>query len=289
MNQQSSEITPAGEQEALIARFDDNLRSYKGVIEKMVAQKRLDPFEFMVSFQNTYRKVPKLLECDINTVKTCFLISAEMGLLPNTHSQLSHILPYYNGKTKTMEAQWQIGYQGWIEIFQRNGMHIDTEIVYANDVFEEIKGSKKELNHRPAQGDRGEAIGVYAITFPPNSQFPEWEYLDKDTVMKYKKLSKGAQSNSSPWDSDKDPRLWMWRKTAIHQLAKSLPKTKEIQTAFAAETAAEAGRTIELTEGGELDIPAGVPEEERNQMRNEEKSSKAGESAANLFKDENPS
>ena len=54
--------------------------------------------------------------------------------------------------------------------------------------------------------------------------------------MHLKKFSKSANGQYgdkySPWNPDNDPELNMWRKTAIKQIAKILPKNEEIYKAL---------------------------------------------------------
>ena len=59
-----------------------------------------------------------------------------------------------------------------------------------------------------------------------------WKYMAKDEVLAFKKFSKSANGQYgdkySPWNPENDPELNMWRKTAIKQLSKILPKNEEI-------------------------------------------------------------
>ena len=60
--------------------------------------------------------------------------------------------------------------------------------------------------------------------------------MAKDEVLAFKKFSKSANGQYgdkySPWNPDNDPELNMWRKTAIKQIAKILPKNEEIYKAL---------------------------------------------------------
>lgn len=57
--------------------------------------------------------------------------------------------------------------------------------------------------------------------------------MSAEEVLKFKKFSKSAGSDSSPWNPDRDPELNMWRKTAIKQIAKNLPLTETVNKAIA--------------------------------------------------------
>lgn len=57
--------------------------------------------------------------------------------------------------------------------------------------------------------------------------------MSAEEVLKFKKFSKSAGSDSSPWNPENDPELNMWRKTAIKQIAKNLPLTEAVNKAIA--------------------------------------------------------
>jgi hypothetical protein len=52
--------------------------------------------------------------------------------------------------------------------------------------------------------------------------------MAKDEVLAFKEFSKSKASEYSPWNPKNDPELNMWRKTAIKQVAKLMPKSEEI-------------------------------------------------------------
>lgn len=56
--------------------------------------------------------------------------------------------------------------------------------------------------------------------------------MAKDEVLAFKEFSKSKNSPFSPWNPKNDPELNMWRKTAIKQIAKLLPKNEEIYKAI---------------------------------------------------------
>jgi len=62
---------------------------------------------------------------------------AELGLFPSTVSGEAYILPYYNGTTKRLEAQFQLGYKGIITLLYRAGItSVYSDIARENDKFE---------------------------------------------------------------------------------------------------------------------------------------------------------
>ena len=123
----------------------------------------------------TIRQNPKLAECSPMSFLGALFQSAQLGLEPNVEGQ-AYINPYLNskkivdenGKTKwvkVLEAQFQIGYKGYIELFYRHeaAEYIDMHAVHENDKFEYQYGSDSYLHHCPVFKNRGEVVAYYAI------------------------------------------------------------------------------------------------------------------------------
>ena len=67
-------------------------------------------------------------------------------------------------------------------------------------------------------------------------------------------ISAKADPENTLWgDYDKDPEGWLWKKTAIKQMAKLLPKSKSLSQALALDSLSEIGTgSVYLTKGGDL-------------------------------------
>jgi len=107
----------------------------------------------------TIRQNPKLAECSPMSFLGALFQAAQLGLEPNVEGQ-AYINPYLNnkkiidenGKTKwikVLEAQFQIGYKGYIELFYRHeaAEHIDMHAVHEHDRFEYLKWSNVEFEY----------------------------------------------------------------------------------------------------------------------------------------------
>ena len=113
---------------------------------------------------------PKLADCTPQSFLGALFQSAQLGLEPNIEGQ-AYIIPYNNTKIingrkqKVTEAQFQIGYKAYIELFYRHGAasYIDMHSVYQNDIFEYSYGTENYIKHCPKFKDRGEVIAYYAI------------------------------------------------------------------------------------------------------------------------------
>lgn len=283
-NEQKEDKPQAGETKALspIQTFEKQLTSYRQNLSALLAAHNMSENEFMVTALNAVKKTPALLNADRSTLVAAILTSAELGLPPNTPMSLAFILPYNRsvkkaggGYEKVLEAQFQIGYQGWLEIMQRNPKveSIDSGIVYEKEKWQYNKGLRVPFSHEPLPPkDRGVPIGAYAIAWIKGSEKPKVVFLYKDEIMEFKKISQGAASDFSPWNSDeKDPQKWMWRKTCLKQLAKELPKTRDMSRAYIQDNAVEMGGTQRLTEDGTVEVVETTinKHDEKNQNINE--------------------
>lgn len=256
-NKKNTELTA-------VKSFEVTLKKYEQNIIDLLQDRGVSPKEFMVITVNAIKKNPKLLDCDRATLFGAILTAAELGLPPNTPAQLSYIIPYKRKYKdggiwrEVMEAQFQIGYQGHLEIMYRNPnvQDVETDVVYEKDVFEVVKGEDKKIIHIPHAGsDRGKRIATYAIVYLKGAAKPKFVVLRDYEIEKFKKISQSAAYDSSPWkDEDKDPMGWMWRKTAIKQIAKEIPKTKTMDRALQVDNAMETGGKLVVTEEGEAEV-----------------------------------
>lgn len=184
---------------------------------------------FLTAAIEYVRRVPKLLECDKLSLMMAFVQSAQFRFMPSGVSGEAYVIPY--GK----EAKFQLGYQGIVTLLYRTNkiVGITANIIYENDVFEYEEGLEAKLAHKPAMfgKPKGEAIGVYTVAQMQGGG-RTFKVMDKDAIMGIKDLSKAKASKESPWNSDKDPEMWMWKKTCLIQHAKLLPKTQELQAAI---------------------------------------------------------
>lgn len=191
----------------------------------------------------TLRMNPKLYDCEPMSFLGALFQSAQLGLEPNIEGQ-AYIIPYRNNKKKpdgtwhsVMEASFQIGYKGYVELFFRHqsAVSLDMQEVRENDEFAYEYGTESYLKHKPALKDRGEVIGYYAVAKLANGA-KVFKFMGKEECIEHgKKHTKcvDKQGNfyaDTPWQSDPDA---MGKKTVLIQLMKLLPKSIEIQKALA--------------------------------------------------------
>lgn len=193
------------------------------------------------------RKTPKLLECDRISLLSAFVQVAAFRFMPSGVSGEMYIIPY--GK----EAKPQLGYQGLVTLLWRTEKikSISAIIVYDNEFFEYTEGLDTHLQHIPTKfGEKkGKPIGVYAVAHTTTGG-KVFKVMSEEDVMAIKNLSKAKGSKESPWNSDKDPEMWMWKKTCLIQMAKFLPKTMELQKAIEVDNDGEGLDKTPIDAGG---------------------------------------
>lgn len=174
------------------------------------------------------RRNPRLLECEPVTLLGGIVLSAQLGLElgPLGHA---YLIPFKNKRRGTVEAQFLIGYQGMIELARRSGQvaSIQAFPVYEADEFSWRLGLDPNIEHKPAEGERGNLTHVYATVHYKDGGY-NFEVLTRADVEKYR--SRSRAKDDGPWVTDYEA---MALKTAIRRLFRWLPKSPEIVNAAA--------------------------------------------------------
>ena len=163
---------------------------------------------------------PKLGSCTPNSFLGAMMSAAQLGLEPNTPLGQAYIIPFSN--KGTLEAQFQLGYKGLIDLAYRSGEVevVQAHIVYENDEFECEFGLEPKLKHIPADSNRGEPIKVYAM-FKTKSDGYGFEVMSMDDVKNHaKKYSQSFNSSYSPWTTNFEE---MAKKTVLKKCLKYAP------------------------------------------------------------------
>jgi recombination protein RecT len=162
----------------------------------------------------------KLGSCTPSSFLGAMMSAAQLGLEPNTPLGQAYILPYQN--KGVLEAQFQLGYKGLIDLAYRSGEVelVQAQVVYANDEFKCEYGLEPKLSHVPADKDRGEPIKVYAM-FKTKSGGYGFEVMSmEDVKLHAKKYSKAYDSSFSPWKTNFEE---MAKKTVLKKCLKYAP------------------------------------------------------------------
>jgi recombinational DNA repair protein RecT len=139
------------------------------------------------------------------------------------------------------ECQFQVGYQGLIDLAKRSGVieDISAKIVYENDYFDYSFGTERKIIHKPLLfGNRGKVIGAYAVWyFKDGKTHPEIMTLEE--IYKRREVSQSYQrALLNPDDKQAQKCPWiMWPeemiiKTVIRVSSKQVPASIDFQQAI---------------------------------------------------------
>ena len=188
----------------------------------------VDPDRFSRLMLTAIKASPELMGCfgtdqGTTSILLAGMQAASIGLEPNTPTQDAWILPRKNRGVQ--EAELSIGSRGLMKLARRSGRikSISAHVVKANDHFEYSFGLDERLEHRPAEGDRGDMTHAWAL-----AKFTDgghaFEVLTASDVMARKAMSMSTGSKSSPWNNWPEA---MWRKSAIRALVPFLELSAE--------------------------------------------------------------
>lgn len=213
-----------------ISGFVSTIVNYKSSIGKFLNPRYgITPEDFIETCIRAVKENPKLLQCDPKSLFGAVLLSAEVGLKPNTSLQHSFIIPYKG------QAKFQIGYKGLIEIMYRNPRvkKIDAHAVYENDDFDYAYGLHPYLNHKPARKDKGVLECVYATCLVDNE--PIFVVVEKAELDAIRNISQTKDSAFSPYNNGTDVHNWMEIKASVKALSKLIPTSNNLEMAKAVE------------------------------------------------------
>jgi recombination protein RecT len=191
---------------------------------------RIDPDYFVRVALTAINKQPLLLQCTQESLLGCLMDCAQLGLETDSIRGLAYLIPFNDSK-RGMVCTLVVGFQGLIDLSYRHPKvkAIRYGTVRKGDYFDYEEGLHPRLVHRPNDdAEPGELTHAYAICELDNGG-QTWVVMNKRQVMKAKSSSRSANSNYSPWATHEEA---MYAKTAVRQLAKRIPKSRELAEAL---------------------------------------------------------
>lgn len=183
----------------------------------------------------SFRRNPKLAQCDPRSVFACVIQAAQLGLEPDTLGR-SYIIPYGN------EATFVPGWKGLVDLMNRSGQgSVWTGAVFKGDDFDFQLGDSPRVRHVPrGDDDTASLTHVYAIGRTKGNEWPVVEVWTAARVEKhrnrYNKVGKRHYSFEN-WEM-------YARKVVLLQVLKYMPCSAELVHAMALNDAAEIGRQM---------------------------------------------
>lgn len=184
--------------------------------------------DFLAHAVTSISSNPALLQCTAPSLIDSFMKMASFKFMPSDVSGEAYVIPR---KIKgILTAKFQVGYQGWITLMYRAGVTaVGALILREKDKFA-IKDDifTYEIDPRKSEEERGSIVGVYAYAIYKGEK--SWTYMHIDDVIKHAaKYAPSFQDEKSAWHTSPE---WMYKKTVLIQLAKTLPKSKEMRKAL---------------------------------------------------------
>lgn len=152
---------------------------------------------------------------------------AQIGLTLNPAMKMAYLVPRRVGGE--VVCCLEPSYQGLCKLVTDTGSvkNIYAHVVHEKDFFQQTLGTDCSIIHRPALGERGNIIAVYAIGILIDERV-QVEVMDVSDINKIRDRSEGYKSFKSGnaktaiWETDYSE---MARKTVVKRLTKYLPKT----------------------------------------------------------------
>ena len=189
---------------------------------KMAVPKTVTPERMARIAMTAVTKNPKLALCSPASFFGALLTAAQLGLEVNTPLGQSYLIPY-NGK-RGMECQFQLGYQGILDLAYRTGKfrRIKAVVVHAGDDFTYSYGLHAVLTHVPKM--IGTPTHVYALYELLNGgiDFEVWTW--EQVIAHAKQYSQSFSKADSSWQTAPEE---MAKKTVLKALLKYAPKSVE--------------------------------------------------------------
>ena len=243
----------------------DNIRGYiQGQWPKMakVLPKHMSPERMMQLAISTINKNPKLADCSVESVLSCFMTASALGLEPNDVNGLGqcYIIPY--GRKATFIP----GYRGLYKLALNSGeiQSITVEVVYKGDEFEYTLGDDAHITHKPsmeADHKPENMICAYCITRFNNGGIQR-TVMSKADIERRRKESQTGKRSDGPWVKWYEE---MAKKTVMRAASKTWPLQSEKSQALQVATSADE------MEGGRFESVFETPVFEEAEALNETK------------------
>ena len=165
---------------------------------------------------------PALQECDSYTILSGAMLGESLGLSPSPQLGHYYLVPFKNNKVGKTDAQFQLGYKGYIQLAIRSGQYKkinvlaikEGELVNYDPLTEDLEVN---LITDELQREKAKTIGYYAM-FELVNGFIKTMYWSKEKMESHAmKYSKGYQAKKGYtfWEKDFDGMAF---KTMLRQL-----------------------------------------------------------------------
>lgn len=168
----------------------------KNQINNVVGGK--DGQKFIASVVSAVQANPQLQECSNSSILSAALLGSSLNLTPSPQLGQYYMVPFNNSKQGIKEAQFQLGYKGYIQLAIRSGYYKklnvlpikEGELIRFDPLDEEIE---VQLIDDEDAREKAPTIGYYA-TFTYSNGFKKAIYWSKAKMQSHaEKYSQGYQ------------------------------------------------------------------------------------------------
>lgn len=211
----------------------------KNNINQVVGGK--DGQKFIASVVSAVQANPQLQECTNSSILSAALLGSSLNLTPSPQLGQFYFVPFKNTKAGVVEAQFQLGYKGYIQLAIRSGYYKklnvlpikEGELIRFDPLDEEIE---VQLIDDEDAREKAPTIGYYA-TFTYTNGFKKAIYWSRAKMQSHaEKYSQGYRkdlqsgTNFTFWSKNFDD---MACKTMLrHLISRWGIMSTELQTAF---------------------------------------------------------
>lgn len=207
-------LTAAKTQKTSLTAYLTN-DAVKNQINKVVGGK--NGTRFVSSIVSAVQTTPALQECTNNSILNAALLGEALGLSPSPQLGQFYMVPFKNNKKNCKEAQFQLGYKGYIQLAIRSGYYKklnvlpikEGELIRYDPLNEELE---VDLIEDDILREEAETIGYYAM-FEYENGFRKTLYWSKKKMQAHADKYSSAYSLKIAIDiaQGKIPEKDMWK------------------------------------------------------------------------------
>lgn len=235
--------------------------------QKMINNTLKDPARvrrFVSSITSAVATNPMLQECDPATILSGALLGESLNLSPSPQLGQYYLVPFNNTKKGCKDAQFQLGYKGYVQLALRSGYYKRLNVMAVkqgelkswNPLTEEIT---LDLMEDEIARENAPSIG-YVASFEYLNDFSKTIYWSREKMEAHAlRYSKGyaAKKGYTFWEKDFDAMAF---KTMLRQLiSKWGVMSIDLQSAFEADSVAE---DTDYMQAGQIDQPEATASQE---------------------------
>lgn len=215
--------------------------AYKNKFNEMLGKKAAGFMSSIIAVTNNNKYLAK---ANPATVIGAAAQAAMLDLPINQSLGFAYIVPYGN------EAQFQLGYKGYIQLAQRSGQYVD---IGAKTVYEGELEYENRLLDKFKFGERtGDKVIGYLAYFRLTNGFEKMLFMELDEMIAHaKKYSKNYKGGADKWGlTDFNT---MAEKTVLKRLLSKYGPLS-IESVQMSQALANDGGVVKMNESGEFDV-----------------------------------